>query len=185
MAGEILVGNDAIDRVSTPGISEATWVDREHSATLNGKLKLIKVYSPSPIINVRAASFYVVSGNNLSTRDWVTIGSVPSGYSEHVVDFNIEVGDYLGLCGTSDGPYGSLDLSTNGSLGAWRTAGLHIPATNYAFTLYSNWVLSMQGIGDILVGGPAIAVLTGVLSGSINTVNNIAWSEIAKINGVG
>ena len=169
MAGEIVVGNEATDRTAAVG-SEQTTVNKDNPASVSGSIKTVKIYTLTAMKNVKVATFFVVSGNNLSTRAVATIadGQVTAGYSEHIVDIEIQSGDFIGYCGTTDNASGIMDTDTSGGNGVWNTSGLHIPCTNLAFTLFSVWKLSLQGIGDtpaLAAGGtPVLALLnSGVL----------------------
>jgi hypothetical protein len=167
LATAIDVGSEAINR-STYN-NEGTSVDRNNPANASGTITSVEIYANSAMSNVEVATFFVVSGNNLSTRDSEAIGSVAAGYTTHTVSLNIVTGDCIGIYFSA----GGLDRDTTGG-GFWKNAGDQIPCTNVLFTLTANGTLSIYGAG---------ATVTGI---KWNTVTISKWNGqvITKLNGM-
>jgi len=138
------IGSPAIDRAVTGPSS--TLVDKNNPANASGKITEIRVWAYTDLLNCEVATFYIVSGNNLSTRDHETIGTVTAG-AERVFSVNIDVqaGDYIGLYYTA----GAMELDTSGGVGIWRVVGDidAIPCTNQEFGFMSNFIMSICGRG--------------------------------------
>jgi len=146
LAIDIDVGSPAIDRSGQTSIAN-THADKANPANYSGNITKIYIYAVNALTGFKVASFFVVSGNYLSTRDSYTIGDVPAGASEHTVDFEIQAGDYLGWYGIT----GRIDTETGG-VGMWRLPGDLIPCTNELFTYFSGYQLSVYGTGTTAVG---------------------------------
>ena len=168
LATAIDVGSAAINR-STYN-NEGTSVDRNNPSNETGTITSIEIYANSAMSNVEVATFFVVSGNNLSTRDSEAIGSVAAGYTTHIVNLNVTSGDYIGIYFSA----GSLDRDTTGG-GFWKNAGDQIPCTNVAFTLTAAGTLSLYGTGA-----------TAAVGIKWNTVTISKWNGqvITKWNGL-
>jgi len=138
------VGSPAINRAATQGDYSATIVDHNVSSPQKGRVKKVQLWTPAAANDVSVATIYIVSGNNLSTRDYLFLGSIPAGYSEWDVDLEIEVGDWIGVAGNPGGDHtGFIDIDA--PLGnAWLHSGRHIPCTNLYFDEYS-WTPSIHG----------------------------------------
>ena len=135
------VGNFAIDRWDMIG-GGVTMVDKFNPANKNGTITKVAIYCPFGIPGVKVASFFVVEGNFLSTRNYELIGAVPSGYSEHEVSIGIQEGDFIGLyCGAGD-----IDTDDTG-LGRWAQTGDKIPCTNQEFFYSAGATISLYGSG--------------------------------------
>jgi len=146
LAIDIDVGSLAIDRSGQTSIAN-THIDKANPANLSGKITKIAIHTVGALTDFEVASFFVVSGNNLSTRNTFYIGNVAAGYSEHIVDLDIEAGDYIGWYASA----GRVDTDTTG-VGMWRTSGDYIPCTNQAFSYYADYCLSVYGTGTTAVG---------------------------------
>lgn len=137
------VGEAAINRADT--ISARTIVFKNNPANLSGTITSVEIYAASALTACEFASFYVVSGDNLSTRDNVTIGDVSVGYTQHGVSFEIQAGDYIGIYFSG----GYLDAETTGGDGVWYSgSGVDlIPCTNQLFSTTTGYILSLYGTG--------------------------------------
>ena len=112
LATDIDIGDAAINRGSYANYGD-TIIIKNNPANASGKIISIEIWANSNLSNVEVATFYVVSGNNLSTRDTHTIGSVTAGSKQTFsgLDITGEAGDYLGAYWT----YGRLDAVSGGS----------------------------------------------------------------------
>ena len=144
IGGEVDVGSPAINRLSTvPNLQ--TYVIKDNPADNSGKITSIEIWANENLSNCEVATFFVVSGDNLSTRDTHAIGSVTAGSKQTFpVDIEVEAGDYIGIY-YSDG---ALDMTSSGGVGYWVAYGDKIPCTNVAFDWNtSERILSLYGTG--------------------------------------
>jgi len=170
LAVNIDIGMPAIDRASTA--PEYTWVNIGNPANESGTITSIEIWANSALTNCEVATFYVVSGNNLSTRDTEVIGSV-TGHSKQtfVVNLDVQVGDYIGAYYT----VGLLERDSSGFGGCWMNTGDCIPCTNITFTLRAGEAISLYGTGATVAAGI-----------KWNTVTISKWNGqvITKLNGL-
>ena len=75
---EIVIGSEAINRADFYGAG-GTRVVKDNPANGSGTITSIEIWAKASLSDCEVAIFYVVSGNNLSTRDTETIGSVTGG----------------------------------------------------------------------------------------------------------
>lgn len=156
----INIGSPAIDRDSYFHPAIHTAVNKDNPANEAGTITKVQIWANSAMTSVKIGIFYVVSGNNLSTRSWQAVSDLSIGFNELDVSLACEVGDYIGI----EYATGSVDRSTSGYAGTWATATYNIPCTDVTFT---------PGAGD-----------TGSLHGREVTVG-IKWNgvTISKWNG--
>lgn len=132
------VGSPAINRNDYQNAGY-TAINKEHPATADGQMKTIEIWAKEDLSSCKVASFYVVSGNNLSTRDYEDIGAVTAGSKQiFSVSIDVEIGDYIGLYAVAQ-----IEKSTSGYAGMWYVAGDKIPCTNQAFSAVGNWTMSL------------------------------------------
>jgi hypothetical protein len=139
------MGNEAIDR-STYNSSPKTNVDKNNPANASGTITSVEIYAYSALTLVEVATFFTVSGNNLSTRDTEIIGSVTAGYHQYNVNLDVVIGDFIGIYFAT----GSLDRSTETATGSVYVASDQIPCTNVTFTALANNTISLYGTGATL-----------------------------------
>ena len=157
----INIGNEAIDRAGGMGIDGRTVVNKGGPANASGIITSIELWAGAALNNVKFATFFVESGNNLSTRDTHThIGIIPIGSKQTISGLNlaVEVGDFIGIQAT----HGSLERDSSGLVGLWYVNSYFIPCTDEIFTLVANWGVSLKGIGvsDEPEGGNALMMGT-------------------------
>lgn len=142
---DIDIGSDALIR-SFSSDYQTTYVNKNNPANLTGKIKIIKVWAGINLTNFIVATFYVVSGNNLSTRDSEFIGNVTAGSEQTFeVDLDVSAGDYIGYYNDAANGYVRRDGTGDGQ---WKLAGDHIPCTDVTFTSQTSSTLSIGGTGD-------------------------------------
>ena len=166
LATAIDVGSAAIDRSFS--WTSLTYVAKENPANATGQITSIEIWAAVSLTDCKVATFFVVSGNNLSTRDTETIGAVTAGAKRTFeVDLDVQVGDYIGIYFTA----GEIELTTSGT-GIWTFDGDKIPCTNQLFTAEADRLLSLYGTGTTEVGitwnGVTITKLNGVTITKIN-----------------
>ena len=152
LAIAIDIGEQAINRGSTAATG-ITWVSQDNPANASGKITSIEIWANSALVNCEVATFFVVSGNNLSTRDTHSIGAVTSGSKQTFsgLDIDVEVGDYIGVYYTA----GALERDTSGYPGGlWYRNTDAIPCTNETFTEAGGDTISLYGTGTTAVGWP-------------------------------
>jgi hypothetical protein len=172
MATAIDIGSAATNRTSE--LTTSTRVITENPANATGKITSVEIYAVSGynLTLVEVATFYVVSGNFLSTRDWEYIGNVTAGSKQtFVVDLDVTVGDYIGIYFYSGGKIEADALSGT----RWSKAGDNIPCTNIDFGSSTTGTISLYGTGE--------SVAVGI---KWNTVTISKWNGqvITKLNGM-
>jgi len=129
-----------------------TVVAKENSANADGAIDTVEIYPTINCVNTEVASFYVVSGNNLSTRDSEAIGTVTAGAPDPDVftglDMDVITGDYIGIYFAS----GAIDLDWSGA-GLWYTNTDSIPCSNQGFSSLGDSSISLYGTGTESGGG--------------------------------
>jgi hypothetical protein len=141
----INIGPGAIERASG-GAPNYTQVSKTNPANETGVIDTVEILAGTDMTGVVVASFYVVSGNNLSTRDSVNIGNVPAGSKQTFTGLSLQVqaGDFIGLyCAT-----GTLKVGSPAGSGRWYKSGNYIPCINTAFTSSSISDYSLGGSGS-------------------------------------
>ena len=173
IAIDIDIGCAATDR-SSWGETGYTYVNKTNPANESGKITSVEIWAYITMENVEVATFYVVSGDNLSTRDTHTIGTVTAGskqtFSE--LDITVEAGDYIGIYGSA----GNIELSVFGDVGIWWLSSDEIPCTDITFSYIASRGVSLYGTGTTVVGW----------SHKWNTKTIAKWNtkEFTKWNGV-
>jgi len=146
--GTITIGAGATSRTSYWG-NNVTYVSMAGTASGDGEIDTWELYFRANGASVEVATFYVVSGNNLSTRDTETIGDVASGSKQTftaptILGTTVLTGDYAGV----SLPTGWIEADKTGGTGVWYASGDNIPCTNQAFSLLSNDDVSVYGTGS-------------------------------------
>jgi len=135
--------------------------------------------------NCEVATFYVVSGDNLTTRDTYAIGNVTAGAKQtFAVDLDVEVGDYIGIYNSA----GAIEVDLSGGSGLWRLNSDEIPCTNETFgseadnriSLYAEGVTlstvttqAVSAIGETTATGNGNITATG---GENATKRGVCWN---------
>ncbi len=140
------IGCPAIDRDTKWGYR--TMVNKGNPANGDGIITSIEIWTKGTLSDVEIAIFYVVSGNNLSTRDNVLIGTVP-GDSKQIfaVNLNVRKGDYIGMYWTYSGGAG-IEVDSTGGSGVWYLMGDNIPCIDTTFDSIEDLVISLYGTGE-------------------------------------
>ncbi|GAH83702.1 unnamed protein product, partial [marine sediment metagenome] len=153
------IGSPAIDRAASVG--SRTAVAQDNPANATGIITSVELWFIGAATNVKVATFFLVSGNNLSTRDYEVIGNV-SGGSKQIKAVNLEVhtGDFIGVYWEET----YIELDTSGG-NTWQGGADndYIPCVNQLFTLSAGWVISLYGTGEAVVPVKDVA-RTGVYS---------------------
>lgn len=143
VAVDIDIGMPATDRGSSlTGLRTA--INKGNPANAAGTITTVEVFAYTDMTLAEVATFFVVSGNKLSTRDTEAIGTVTAGATRTFeVNLDVQVGDYIGIKWQS----GAIERDVSGGEGVWYTASDQIPCTNYEFSLGVTWVASLYGYG--------------------------------------
>ena len=145
LAVDIDIGSLAIDRGVTLA-SNYTMIEKNNPANASGIITSVEIWANATLINCEVATFYVVSGNYLSTRDYEYIGTVTAGAKRTFsVDLNAKAGDYIGIYYSE----GSLDGDSFGD-GRWYYGSDVIPCSNQLFSSLSSKTMSIYGTGVIV-----------------------------------
>ncbi len=175
------VGAAAINRVSSFP-QNYTCVEKSNPANDTGAIDTVEIWANSNLnSSTEVASFFVVSGNNLSTRDSEAIGAVTAGSKQTFtgLDMGIESGDHIGIFYNG----GKMENDASGGVLMWYQSGDKIPCTNQLFASdATNYIISLYGIGATVgwVGGD----VNGVANAAIGKINGVAIADILKVNGV-
>jgi hypothetical protein len=132
--------------VSAAGSWEGqTYADKNNPANGTGTLDTWELWCITNATGVEVATFYVVSGNNLSTRDSESIGSVTSGSKQTFSGLSTDVatGDYAGYYSAT----GGIAIETSGYLGSWYKTGDYITCSNTAFSVWADVAISIYATG--------------------------------------
>lgn len=137
----IIIGPGATARAAAGG---GCLVDQNVPADGTGTITTWQVYFNGASTGFEIATFFVVSGNSLSTRDSESIGNVASGlWTGTGLSTDVVLGDYPGAYITA----GSYRVDAAGT-GYWYNAGDQIPCTNFNFgAAVSPRTLSIYGTG--------------------------------------
>ena len=154
-ATDIDVGAPCIDRTDSFSTSY-TWVEKSNPSNATGTIDHIDIWFWFLGGTIDVGSFYVVSGDNLSTRDIAEGISVNSGDNDldapgDFTAFDINAGDYIG---GNDRP---IERDYSGIEGVWYVSGDKIPCTDQAFSFYSSYMISIYATGTTGAPPPAPA----------------------------
>ena len=168
-------GHSSYDKYTGPVTSGYTEVDKNNPANESGTVNKVEIFAVSgnDMENVEVGIFYIVSGDNLSTRDSEFIGAVVGGSVQTFdVDLTVVAGDVIGIYWTG----GRIEQDTSGAVGDWRKSGDNIPCTNAAFSFYASRCISIHGYYEAPVGWDH----------KWNTKEIVKWNnkEIIKWNGL-
>lgn len=143
LAVDIDIGMPAINR-GTTAPANYTWVNMGIPSNASGTITSVEIWAWGDLTNCEVGIFYVVSGNNLSTRDTEFIGSVTGGSKQIFgVDLEVQEGDYIGMFCT----VGNMEKDSSGFSGIWYMSGDQIPCTDITFNSYDDDALSLYGTG--------------------------------------
>ncbi|MBA7552307.1 hypothetical protein ES705_44865 [subsurface metagenome] len=151
VALDIDIGCPAIWREYLYSSNIYTIVNIGNPANEEGKIKSIEIFCSANRVlkGVTVATFYVVDGNRLSTRDYEYIGDVEYGEKRiFAVDIDVVKGDYIGFV-SSDSSYIFLDISGGENL--WFKLGNFIPCINEVFGVDYGCVISLYGTGKTII----------------------------------
>jgi hypothetical protein len=140
------VGSPASDRTATLSPTY-TMVNQNNPANDTGTLDTVEIWFENTLgsgDNCDVATFYVVSGNNLTSRDIASLGSVTQGSKQTFSGLSIAVssGDYLGKYSST----GYIERDGTG-VGYWYVSGDKLPCTNQAFSSTANRIPSLYATG--------------------------------------
>ena len=163
------IGSEAIDRAAFTTSAATTVVDLNNPANATGVITTIEIWANTDMTGVEVATFYVVSGNYLTTRDTETIGSVTAGSKQtFTVNISVTSGDYLGFYCTG----GQLERDNTGA-GYWVAGGDQIPCTNTNFSAPSaDRTISLYATGITI---PAQVTNVSATDGTYTDKVTVTW----------
>jgi len=158
------VGDAATERTSYFHATN-TIVNKGNPANATGSIDTVEVWLSADTVTFAVAAFYVVSGNNLSTRGYdEDIGVVVGGSKQTCsgLSISIETGDYIGTHYTVGGEENQgVRQDNDGGAGIWYEASTdYIPCTNEEFNSYNDYQISLYGTGTEAGGVVAPTVVT-------------------------
>lgn len=167
IATEITIGLVAENRGSNHA-GAYTLVNMGGAADGTGIITTIEIFAFSTydLANCKVATFYVESGNFLSTRDIVTIGAVTAGSKQiftedsesDPISLSVQEGDFLGMY-FDDGGYVEKDGA--GEAGLWQIGSDEIPCSNVEFNVLAGDGISLYGIGETVEAEEVNAIFFG------------------------
>jgi hypothetical protein len=174
--GSIVIGTTPVNRASSSDY-DSTWVDKNQTATGTGTIDTWQLWAESAMAGCDVATFFVVSGNNLSTRDYEALGAVAAGSTQTYSGKSTDVilGDYPGVKPQTSG---AIERDNSG-VGYWYAAGDQIPCTNQAFTLVATRIISLYGTGSSVV----IPTVTTQAVSSVEEATATGSGNITNIGG--
>lgn len=176
-AESIDVGSGATDRTSNS--NALTQISKGNPANEDGSIDTFEIWASTSLSDCVAGIFYVVSSNNLSTRDYESIGSVISGSKQTFTGLSISVntGDYIGTSFSS----GVLEMDGTTGDGRWYSASEYIPCTNQAFTASTRGI-SLYGTGTESGGGGTAydESFTASLDVGVNLDRDVEWDRASS-----
>ena len=141
------IGDLATDRTGRVDAG-STRIYKNNPANFNGTITEIQIYASylmEDMEGCRVGIFRETTANKFTTRSYAIIGDVAVGYSTHVVNLNVQIGDYIGIYYSA----GKFDTDYEGA-GQWRVVGNQIPCSNVLFTTFTNNIGgSIHGVGTI------------------------------------
>lgn len=139
----ISIGAEAIDRASQ--FPSYTVIGLDNPANETGIITSVEIWAKINLTQCQVATFFLVSGNNLSTRGSHYIGNVTAGSKQVFsgLSINVVASDFLGIYYNN----GQMERSTSGGAGLWYLGGDWIPCTNHTFNRISDDIISIHGIG--------------------------------------
>jgi len=170
LATDIDIGSPAIVRPSY-NVGGLTYVDKANPANASGIIENIQIYAKATMYNVKVATFYVVSGNTLATRDYCTIGTVTAGLRTFSgLDITVEAGDFIGCYFSS----GEIYFSDSDGTGIWWKSALCIPTDGVTFSgPYSSRAISVYGTGVTI---PAQVTNVQATDGTYTDKVRVTWN---------
>ena len=158
LATAIDIGSAAINRATNFGTEfgvASPWIaiEKNNPANATGVIASVEIWPNANMTGVYVATFYVVSGNTLSCRDYEGIGNLTAGAKRtKAVNLDVQVGDYLGIYwGTGD-----MEFASVSSPGIWVLYSGWFEGEQ-AYSFYGDYAISLYGTGaTVEVGGNAI-----------------------------
>ena len=147
LAEAIDIGSPVIDRGNN-SIANYTYIDVNNPANGSGKITSVEIYAHSAMSSCVVATFYVVSGNNLTARDHELIGDVAVGYNQFDININVEAEDCIGIYNTT----GTIDYDVTGD-GFWYKSGDNTTCVDTTFSFLTSRMLSLYGTGTTVAAG--------------------------------
>ena len=160
--GTIDIGAAAIDRAASTN-PLYTVVEASNPANATGIIDTVELWAATQLSNCEVAIFFVVSGNNLSTRDSEVLGTVVAGSKQTFTGLSMDVvsGDYIGAYWSA----GTLETDVTGGVAYWYKSGDYIPCTNQTFTWYADAQDSLYGTGtEAAAGGASVNVVRQMMA---------------------
>jgi len=152
--GTIAIGPGAADLTSQTA-SGWTYVVKSGAADGTGTLDAVDIRIAGNATGVKIGTFSA-SANNLTNRDFETLGTLAAGLHEITtgIDIDVVTGDWLGAFTTA----GYVDFQNSGGGGNWYKIGDQFGAGQQAFSWAANWNLAVYGTGTEAGAGLSIPI---------------------------
>lgn len=123
------------------GYANWTVVSQHNPANETGTIISVEIWAKVNLVGCKVGIFYVVSGNNLTCRDYQTIGNVTAGSKQTFeVNLDVEMGDYIGITYTSG-------TMSSGNPDRWYVSGDQMTCVDKTFSTASSGAPHLYGTG--------------------------------------
>lgn len=173
------VGSPAIFRPGFRAFSTDTFLEKANPSNGTGSLDTVEIYLEADGTDCKIGTFYG-SGTSWTSRDYTTIGSVPSGSTQTFsgLDIAVETGDLIGVYLAT----GQL-VRASGGTGYYIIEGDQFGTGTQTYTSYGTYSSSLYGTGETAPTS-SIAAIAGVTLANIASVAGVAKASIAAVGGV-
>lgn len=177
------IGNEAINRVSYIDYNK-TLIDGTNVANTTGRLTSVSIYANNEMFFTVVAIFYRPNPggnpNNFTARCSQSLGTVPTGLSNHDVDLEVEEGDFIGVFFFGQG---QIDAATSGGV-FWNIAGDKTGADDYEFGSPGDAIISLGATGFTpttpTVTTQAATGIKGVYCTGNGNITNVGYANITE-----
>lgn len=171
LAVAIDIGSPAVDRAAGTTNARRTYINKNNPANLSGTITQIEIWPNVTLNDCEVATFFIIGGDIMSTRDTHAIGNVTSGSKQTFsgLDIVVEVGDYIGITYST----GEVERDDAGA-GYWYSTADKIPCTSFSFIFIADRAISLYGTGTTSWDGP----FNTVTIGKWNTKEITVWNTI-------
>ena len=156
------IGPGAEERASQ-GAPGYTQISKTNPANETGVITTIEVWVSTLIAGAKVATFFNVSGNNLTARDSAVIGNLsPGKQTISGLNLHVQAGDYLGFYNAS----GTIKIGAPVGSGRWYKMGDYTTCVNTTFTSSTTSDYAIGGSGNtpggFLMKGVGIGIGMGI-----------------------
>lgn len=180
------IGEAAIDR-DTGFFNGWTLISKGNPANVAGKISTVEIWASTSMSGIYVATFFELSPNYFSTRDWQAVSGVAAGAKRtRSVNLDVEIGDFIGIYFTG----GTIKWSSSGGDNVRARESNEIPCTNVSFGLYLGNAMSLYGRGILTFNITSTTNIATLITSSISrgikevitATSNIATSVTSALS---